>query len=43
MNHRSYTVMFNRAVFLWQVWHNHAVVFEATTKVDAERFASAQG
>lgn len=43
MNPRSYTVMFNRATFTWQVWHNYAVVFEASTKEDAERFASAQG
>lgn len=43
MNPRSYTVVFNKSVSLWQVWHNHFVVYESTTRDDAERWASHQG
>ena len=43
MNPRSYTVIYNRSTFVWQVWHNNAVVYEATTSDDAEHWASRQG
>lgn len=42
-NPRSYIVQYNISLSLWQVWHNHSVVYEATTIDDAERWASAQG